>query len=157
MADRLVVVAAHLLGRSQTAPPHDEQQGARDLLGRGPQPVERRALCLAEPGATAQAAVALMSAHMAIAHDMRLLAVAIGARRTGSRWTHRVAPPTLPSSNSYASPVTTEAYKATRRSYRHARSAGNHRPRFREWWSCGYSRGPDCSRHKSQSPAAPRP
>src|SRR5713101_140178 len=107
MADRLVVVAAHLLGRSQTAPPHDEQQGARDLLGRGPQPVERRALCLAEPGATAQAAVALMSAHMAIAHDMRLLAVAIGARRTGSRWTHRVAPPTLPSSNSYASPVTT--------------------------------------------------
>src|SRR6266851_188157 len=108
MADRLVVVAAHLLGRSQTAPPHDEQQGARDLLGRGPQPVERRALCLAEPGATAQAAVALMSAHMAIAHDMRLLAVAIGARRTGSRWTHRVAPPTLPSSNSYASPVTTK-------------------------------------------------
>src|SRR5258707_8237224 len=108
MADRLVVVAAHLLGRSQTAPPHDEQQGARDLLGRGPQPVERRALCLAEPGATAQAAVALMSAHMAIAHDMRLLAVAIGARRTGSRWTHRVAPPTLPSSNSYASPVTTQ-------------------------------------------------
>src|SRR5713101_212124 len=108
MADRLVVVAAHLLGRSQTAPPHDEQQGARDLLGRGPQPVERRALCLAEPGATAQAAVALMSAHMAIAHDMRLLAVAIGARRTGSRWTHRVAPPTLPSSNSYASPVTTD-------------------------------------------------
>src|SRR5712691_4254231 len=111
MADRLVVVAAHLLGRSQTAPPHDEQQGARDLLGRGPQPVERRALCLAEPGATAQAAVALMSAHMAIAHDMRLLAVAIGARRTGSRWTHRVAPPPLPSSNSYASPVTTQNCK----------------------------------------------
>src|SRR5258708_18818900 len=108
MGDRRVVVAARLPGRSQTAPPHDEQQGARDLLGRGPQPVERRALCLAEPGATAQAAVALMSAHMAIAHDMRLLAVAIGARRTGSRWTHRVAPPTLPSSNSYASPVTTE-------------------------------------------------
>src|SRR5258707_7576407 len=109
MADRLVVVAAHRVAVWRTAPPHDEQQGARDLLGRGPQPVERRALCLAEPGATAQAAVALMSAHMAIAHDMRLLAVAIGARRTGSRWTHRVAPPTLPSSNSYASPVTTDS------------------------------------------------
>src|SRR5258708_37145994 len=118
MADRLVVAAAHLVGRSQAAPPHDEQQGARDLLGRGPQPVERRAICLAESGATAQAAVALMSAHMAIAHDMRLLAVAIGARRTGSRWTHRVAPPTLPSSNSYASPVTTRYFLKRKKSLR---------------------------------------
>src|SRR5258707_15582752 len=100
MADRLVVVAAHLLGRSQTAPPHDEQQGARDLLGRGPQPVERPALFLAETGATAQAAVALMSAHMAIAHDMRLLAVAIWGGRTGGRWTLQRSHPTLPTSNS---------------------------------------------------------
>src|SRR5258707_12065448 len=107
MAERLVVVPGDLLRGPQAAPPHDDQQGAGDLLGWGAQPVERCALRLAEPGAAAQAVIALMPAHMPIAHDMRLLAVAIGAGRTGSRLAHRVSPPTLPPSNSYASPVTT--------------------------------------------------
>src|SRR5260221_13823290 len=113
MADRLVVVPGDLLRGPQAAPPHDDQQGAGDLLGWGAQPVERCALRLAEPGAAAQAVIALMPAHMPIAHDMRLLAVAIGAGRTGSRLAHRVSPPTLPPSNSYASPVTTESCHET--------------------------------------------
>src|SRR5258708_12836279 len=93
MADRLVVVPGDLLRGPQAAPPHDDQQGAGDLLGWGAQPVERCALRLAEPGAAAQAVIALMPAHMPIAHAIRLLAPALRARPPGTRFPLRRSPP----------------------------------------------------------------
>src|SRR5262249_37010529 len=44
----------------------------------------------------AQTVIALMPAHLPIAHDMGVRAVPIGAGGTGSRLAHRVSPPTLP-------------------------------------------------------------
>src|SRR3982751_2927105 len=95
-ADRLVLVARDLLGRPKAATSHHHQKCAAHLLGRCAQPVHRRAVGLAEPGATTFAMVALTAFERAVSHHVRRSAIGSRTGRFGIRGIH-LAPPHLPS------------------------------------------------------------
>src|SRR3954467_457278 len=77
-ANRLILVARDLLSRPQAATSHHHQKCAAHLLGRCAQPVHRRAVSLAEPGATTFAMVALAAFKCAVSHHVQCGAIGKG-------------------------------------------------------------------------------
>jgi hypothetical protein len=99
-------VTRDLLGRPKAAPAHNHQKRAAHLLGRRVQPVHRRAVGLAEAGATPFAMVTLTASQRAVSHHVRRGTLGIGAGWFGSRGAH-LGPPYSTSVASHVNRVTT--------------------------------------------------